>query len=217
MNLFCNVIIYDDGVLCYTSDYQFDQILRDPECVDIYKDIFMNYLSQSYPLFTKVDSILDEYLTIGLDVLKTTSDSEAYSLHSEPCIVPFITNEIMERSIKKEIPYREEVMKLFIEFIVNERKVLNTGNFKCFFTLKGIEDFINSGRVSEIPENFYELLTKDACIAIIKNMMPYFKNGTYHILKNEIALIDSNLHIFVSLASSHLIFSKTQMNWFIYT
>lgn len=208
MNLFCNVLICSEGVLCYTSDYKYGQILRDSECIEVYKQIFKEYLEQAYPLLTKVESIVQEYLSIGQDVLKMTTRAEAYALHADPCAVPFITDEVLERAVKESVPQREQVLGLFSKYIREEKAVLDTGNFKCNFTLGGIENFIKSGRISEIPDDFYDSIEEKDCVDIIKMMIPYFENGTYRILKNQIADIKSNLHIFVSFASSHLIFSK---------
>lgn len=209
MNLFCNSIICEDGILCYTSDYAYGQFIRDEECIEVYRQIFEQYLRQTYPLLTKVDSIIQEYLSLGQSVLNGTAQAVAYSLHREPCVIPFIEKHILEKSLKKTMPNREQMIEVFHQYIVEERKAINKGNFKCSFTFKGVEDFILNGQMEEIPNDFYDPLEPKDCIEIVKKMLPYFKSGKYQLLKGTLEEIESDLHIFVAPSTGHFLFSKS--------
>lgn len=210
MNLFCNVVICDEGVICYTSDYEYGQILRDEECIEAYKQIFDQYRKQTYPLLTRVESVIQEYLSVGQDVLKGAAQAKAHSLHAEPCVIPFISDEILKKKIRETLPQREQIVELFSRYIKEEREIIDIGNFCCSFTLQGIEKFIRTGKMEEIPEDFYYLLNINECVEIIREMIPYFANGTYRLLKNQLAKINSDLHIFASPSAGHLLFSKNK-------
>ena len=209
MNLFCNCIICGKSVLCYTSDYSYGQLIREAECARAYKDIFSQYQKQTYPLLERVDSIMQEYLSLGKTVLKGAS-AMAYSLHAEPCGVPFITDELLEKHLRREIPQREQMRQIFSNYIKEEKAAVDQGGFRCYFTVRGVEAFIEKGRLGEIPNDFYEPFTKAECLDIIRRMLPSFARGSYRLLKNRMAEIPSDLHIFVAPTTGHFLFTNNR-------
>lgn len=210
MNLFCNVVICDEGVVTYTSDYMYGQLMRDKNVIQMYQKLFEYYQSQTYPLLTKVSSVLQEYMSVGQDVMMGTEQARAHSLHAEPCVIPFINERILRKNIKKTVLGREEDIELFLRYIEVEREVIDNGNFCCSFTLQGIEKFILTGKIEEIPGDFYYAIEQKDCIEIIKQMLPYLRKGIYRILKNKRAQINNELHVFASPSTGHLLFTQNK-------
>lgn len=210
MNLFCNVIICDEAVLCYTSDYTYGQLLRKEEFVKAYQDLFQTYQSHTYPLLSKVKSVIEEYLFVGQDVLCGMETAKAYSLHAEPCAIPFISREILEKQLVLQLPHREQLIEMFENYILEEKEMLDQGKLCCSFTLNGLERFIREGRQEEIPEDFYYPIETSDCIKMVTDMLPYFQNGAYRIMKNRLSDMNSKLHIFMSPAKGHLLFQKKE-------
>lgn len=210
MNLFCNCIICTQGVLCYTNDYSYGQLISDGEGINAYMQLFEKYRHSTYPLLKKVDSIVQEYLSVGQEVLTGTSQPMAYSLHAQPCAVPFITDELLNRKLRLEIPQREQALQIFSQYIAEEKNAIDKGNFTCFFTADGIEEFISKGTLSEIPDDFYIPFEQKDCLDILKRMLPYFENGKYRLLKNQLAKIENNFHIFIAPSTGHFLFSNNK-------
>lgn len=210
MNLFCNCIICSKGILCYTNDYSYGQLISDSEGIKAYRNLFEQYIHSTYPVLTKVDSIIKEYLSVGQSVLIGTSQPMAYSLHAQPCVVPFITDELLGRKLRAEIPQREQVLKVFSQYIKEEKNAIDIGNFTCFFTADGIEEFILQGKLSEIPDSYYIPFEQKDCLEIMERMIPYFENGKYRLLKNRLAKIENNLHIFMAPSTGHFLFSNVK-------
>lgn len=210
MNLFCNVIVCEEVVLCYTNDYSYGQLLRKPEFVKAYQKLFQSYRSQTYPLLAKVESVLGEYLSVGQEVVRSMKTTKAYSLHAEPCAVPFISREMLEKYLVQELPNREQLMGLFENYICEEKEMLDQGKLCCSFTLGGLERFIREGRQEEIQENFYHPFEKQDCLRIIKEMLPYFQNGTYRLLKKRLSNMNNTLHVFMTPSKGHLLFQKKE-------
>lgn len=210
MNLFCNIVICETGILGYTSDYGYGQIFKEREFIQMYQEIFQQYKEQTYPLLIKIESVLNEYLSVGQDVLKGLDLEKAYTLHSEPCVVPFISRDILEKYILYELPQRVQTQEMFWKYICEEKEMLDAGKLCCNFTLQGVERFIQEGRVEEIPEDFYNPFKKSDCVKMIKDMLPYFQNGTYRLLKNRLSQINSRLHVFVAPSTGHLLFEKKE-------
>lgn len=208
MNLFCNVVICDEGVLCYTSDYRYGQLLRDKDCIQTYKQLFEQYRAQTYPLFVKMESALQQYMLVGKEMLNGFNQVRAHALQAEPCIVPFVSDMILRKQVKESLPQREEIIALFRDFIKEERELFAIGNACCTFTVQGVEQFILSGVIEEIPQEFYNPLPQKECIELVKKMLPYFEKGYYRLLKNQLAQMSNNLHIFVSPTNGHFLFSK---------
>lgn len=205
MNLFCNCVICEEGVLSYTSDYAYGQLICDRESIEVYKQIFEQYRQQTYPLLRKIDSIIQEYMLIGQSVLGSAGQSVVYSIHSEPCVVPFINDRILKKQVREMMPQRENSLQIFHQYIEQERKILDQGQFNSFFTLQGIEHFIENGKVGEIPDDFYDPLDQEDCLSIIHEMLPYFENGSYRILKDRLAMISRELYIFVAPFTGHFL------------
>lgn len=205
MNLFCNYVICGKSVCCYTSDYSYGQLICEPECVKALMDLFYRYQKRTYPLFERVDSIIQEYLLLGKKVLEGAG-TRAYSLHAEPCGVPFITDELLEKHLRRGLPEREKMLQVFSGYIKKERLAVEEGRFQCYFTLEGVKAFLKKGRLGEIPDDCYEPFTEEECLDMIRDMLPEFAKGNYRLLKNHMAEIPNDLHIFVASATGHFLF-----------
>lgn len=125
-------------------------------------------------------------------------------------MVPFVTEEMLRSQIREEMPSREQMVIIFGRYIAELRQAVDMGKCRSYFTIDGTEDFILNGKIGEIPDNFYHPLKKEDCLEILKNMLPYFADGKYRLLKNQLANIQSNLHIFVAASAGHFLFSNSQ-------
>ena len=209
MNMFCNTLICEEGVLCYTSDYGFGQLIRDKESIRIYQKIFMQYRKETYAFMIKMKSIMEQLCMTRDNYVFKGKNRNFYTIGAEPCVLPFVTDYILDKKIHQDMPYRDQAIKLFREYINNVRGAADRGDYHVFFTMAGINYFMQGQRLLGIPHDFYDEFTQKECIDMIKKLIPYVKTGKYRILKNKLEDLSGEVEVFVSPEVCQLVF-KTE-------
>ncbi|MEG2641043.1 MAG: hypothetical protein RSA71_01025, partial [Eubacterium sp.] len=73
-----------------------------------------------------------------------------------PCILPFVTEDILNRTICNPLPQREDLIQLFLDYTGRQReRMCITNALITYFTPQGLDYFVSTGRTSEIPDDFY--------------------------------------------------------------
>lgn len=204
-NGFPCLILTQTCALACTSDYKAGICLTEPHTVQMIWDLYHVYLNKCFPLFHTVDSVLEECLVLG-NMLWT--DDISYSIQPEPCVIPFITPEILESAVLPDLPGRDGLMPKLQEYVTLANSKLSFCNSHLYHTKQGIDMFAKTGRVTEIPYELYRPFTIEERIFLLGELERQCARGLYRLLKKPLDQISDNLHLFVNPTAGYLLFTN---------
>lgn len=164
-------------------------ILLENEINDYLSHQFDKIYSQA-ELFCKNISSPSDIINYYLEDSFIFQDSENnYSFSYEPCIVPALDQELIKKIYpgdNKNKEYVENFLNSDHKHILNHIK--KGKNFFFYFTKSGLQSFYDTGKVSEIPNQFLNPFSKTDVIRIlnrtinIANSYPTFR---FYLIKEE--------------------------------
>lgn len=173
------MIITSDSVVTLSHDLNYAALFHSCDFIKIYSSIYDDILNISKPMLTKY--------TTPMQLFKYYMEQESkgifykYSFFSEPCIMNFITESILDKYIVPDLPNREEILKLYLTRINTYRELYKNGHcFTSFFTEEGINQFVATGRVTDIPAEYYFPIEKNDRNYMIKIMYEYALQSSYN-------------------------------------
>lgn len=204
----CLILTSEYAITC-TSDYQMGILYESSDVISMFWNLFASYQDHCQKLFEVVkmipgnDQIFQEVIT---------TESPCYVLQPEPCLTPFITEEILRNVLSPKLPDHENMIPLILELFSRPREVLDVSDTCISFTQKGLEHFVNTGKVKEIPDVFYEPFSPENRVKIMEAMLPYCQKGVYRILNIHNHLthgeIPVNFHLCVNGNLGYFLFTN---------
>lgn len=165
---------------------------------------FHDALSNAKPLSTSFRSVLDTFLQNFYH--KTSAQNIQYYLAAEPCLIRFFSDKILEQHLKSELSDREKILKLLKAYVEKQKSFKN---YYYFFTKKGLENFLETGRLHEIPDEIYEPFHDSDRINFLRQL--YEENQSQprtFLLNGDLTDIPDNFNLFSSASTGFLLFSK---------
>ncbi|MDO4273471.1 MAG: helix-turn-helix transcriptional regulator [Eubacteriales bacterium] len=204
LNIFPGLILTENYAITCTSDYHAGILYHDKKTLNLLWDIFKSYKNKCQPLFNLVHSFVDEISILGQIIWHTPF---SYMIQAEPCLVPYITAEILEAVIEPELPNRNDLITYFSQYIaVCKEKVLEKSRY-IYCTQQGIERFVNTGRLLEVPDELYRPMNKKQRLQLLEQAMIHCRDVHYRLLKKPLDLISGKLHLCLSSTSGYLLFN----------
>lgn len=202
--LSCMILTTEYALLC-TSDYCTGILHHDRQTVEALWKLYHSYQSKCAPLFHMVDSVLEECAEINSIGWGRTP---SYAIQPEPCLIPFITPQMIENVIYPNIPGRSLLVSQLQNFISESRQRINSRNSHIYHTKNGLISFAKTGRMSEIPNEIYSPFTKKQRILLFQQLLTAFRTSGFWLLKGPLEFLPNNFHLYVTETSGYLLFSN---------
>lgn len=199
----CMILTQTCAITC-TSDYKTGILYTEPRTVRMIWELYHTYLNKCFQLFHTVDSVLEECSVLGN---MGWNDSPSYAIQPEPCLVPFITPEILENAILPDLPDREALIPHLQEYISVSRNRLPNSDSHLYHTKQGIEAFAQTGQIMEIPREIYRPLTIEERIFLLEALVEQCSHCDYRLFKKPLDQIPNNLHLCINTTSGYLLFT----------
>lgn len=200
----CLLLTTDFAITC-TSDYKTGIFYRDKTVVSMLWDVYSSYQNQCSPLFHLMNFIPENGSEFDNELYKK---APSYILQPEACLTPFISDEILNNVLCPVFSDRNHMLEQIKELLSSNRKQLDTTAIHVYFTKQGLLEFCRTGRIKEIPDNFYRPFTPKERILLLQSMLPYCVAGNYRILKKPLNQLSENLHLCVNVHSGYLLFNN---------
>lgn len=157
-------MVADNIVLLLSCDGQTALCLTKPDIVAHFRNLFLDSLSKATSMVfsqTTPVSILQNMLE---------DDFPAGPLHTlewQPCLATFLTEEMVEKYVIPDLPGREEIIRLGCARI---RQLAGMEEHSCIFSRSGMEEFAQTGVISDIPSQYAYPLDIEDRIRILTTM-----------------------------------------------
>lgn len=200
--LSCLILTGESAISC-TSDHSSGIFYSQPETVRILWDQFLRYKEKCAALFKTVNTLSEE-----LDMFNTLGQGmeDSYAIQSEPCLIPFISPDLVGKYIRPDLPGRESLIPVLNDFLASQRKRICSGNFHVYQTLSGIRSFLETGQINEIPDGIcFPLSPADRKLLISCLLQNAGKK--YRLLFGPLRNLPGNFHLYVSSSGGYLLFT----------
>ena len=194
MNILPCVLVTGNQVLLFTQNCKEGLLIGDNTITEFYREKFLDLFEKCIPMAEKVPDprgILDFYRP-HLDSLH---DCLAFDIAEQPCFLRFLDMDMISRRLHKEL--RESPFYSALEeylCALNDPAIRLT----CYFIKDGVERFLETGRVDEVPEIFYDPFSEQERYDILKRIYEYYQNKNCEIrmLRPEYGTITKNISMF---------------------
>lgn len=174
------------------------------DIVQTLNNYFVNTLNSANPLSISFSSVLNSFLLEFFS--KATSHTMQYYLASEPCLIRFFDDAILEKYLNPHLSNRKSTLDLIRAYI---QKQNTFKNFFYFFTKQGLQNFLQTGTLHEIPADIYKPFEYTDRIRLLQKL--YNENQArprIFLLKNRLENISDNFNLYSSSSTGYLLFSK---------
>lgn len=141
------VIITGDYVLRIANDYKSALLYNDEKLRSIFLEKFSQRLLGAKPILESISTEPEEFFA-RISSLGFGETEAIYNLMFQPCLIPYIPRQTIDNCLRKEIltPRLYEQAQEYLTRSYSKHK-----NFQTVFTQEGLELFLRSGRIIEIP------------------------------------------------------------------
>lgn len=162
-------ILGQKSVLSLSYDCKKGILYSQPHTVSLFQQIFSEIQTDCLPLFELMNTETSQFWDHRR--WPTTHHPMTYSLQYEPCWAFFYSMDIVESRLRDDLPNRAEILSFFTQR--REQISLLEGTMRCtaFFTMDGLDSFLKSGRLSELPDKIYSPLTLEQRAELFRRMI----------------------------------------------
>lgn len=191
-SMFPFTLVSDNYVLMISYNLKYAMLTDDKNIVGISKSVFNEKVKKSYSLINDITDLSD-YTSLYIEHYKKYNNAQLITIEYEPCLFPYIEPEVIKEIVYKELAEYDEIVQRCMEI----RNLYNkTRHNQLYFTKEGVLNFLNNGRIAEIPDIVYEPIPLSERINIL-NKLCYDakteKSKELHIIKHEKLKVPKNL------------------------
>ena len=191
-------VLGQKSVLCLSQDGEKAMQIFQPDTLTVYQRIFDEIRAQCRPIFAIQNNQITQFWDYNRWL--PAHPDMSYSLQASPCWGFFYTMDIVEKQLSPNLPNREQILLFFnghqkqISLLNGKRK--NTS----FFTAEGLESFLQTGRIDELPDEIYEPLPKAFRKELLRRMMDCIQKGYYipYLIHSDKFRMPHALNFFIS-------------------
>lgn len=172
---FPNVMISEQGVLLCGADYSHAMYTGNPAVQRYFQRLFRTQLNGCRPLTR---------LCLGLreQIERYTSQMQAgdpkqpmLSLEWQPCLMWAVSEQEIQFFLPKNVPFRNEYLNQYLPYL---RKIQQWEKAIFFFTRDGLEYFVQTGSLQEVPDDILAgPLPMNMRIELLRRMLEGARQG----------------------------------------
>ena len=185
-----NLILTSQYMMAISSDYSSALISRSSNLMELCQKHFALQKQSSWPIFQPTKSF-EEYLTVML--LGQSSDYSC-CIMDHPCTLPFLTPEILQRILNHSAVSPDVMMQINSQISSTQDSSMKSDTY---FSLSGLQKFMQSGRFTEVPAQYYSPLNPSEIRYLLDTVCQAAKAGHYrmHLMRSSYFEIPPHLCI----------------------
>ena len=193
-SLFPYLIVTDNYSITISYDRKSAVITQDKNIIKLHKQLFEQKIDESYALIADINTLMG-YSSIYVEHLQhfDIANTKLLTIEYEPCVTPYISDEVIEMCMRRDIPNFPVIFERAKSCIAQYRNfMLKTS----IFTERGLDNFITTGRITEIPEIAYNPIPPKARIQILNALCKSatdLKQSSLHLIRDDKLHLPKNL------------------------
>lgn len=201
--VYSNLLITGSSVILFTDDLKESIVMSDPVFVTLFLEKFQNLTADKPKLFfffRDIRTLIENAQKTIIHRQRMFEETEYY-YSSLPCLLPILTDNILERHISMELIAKmqgrgEDSLKCIYGYVESIRKLYTENDYNevVLFSEGGLRSFMQTGRISDVPPELYSPLTEPERRQMLLTLADH-PNLRYHVLKKELSAPEGMLGI----------------------
>ena len=205
------ILTQDYAVMC-SVDYRQGVLFKDPQVVGNMWKLYREYQGKCSELFRFLDLDLEDMTQVNRMVAMVDYSIPYYIMERELGIEPLLSRDILDHCIDPAIPERKTYVDQLDGKISELREAVESGRFKMYFSMTGLDNFVRDGIVTGLPEGILIPANKEDKISILRNLQAYCHEGHYRMLGRRLETISPHLHIGINGGIVYLTFNGPEQH-----
>lgn len=174
------LLLTSDCCVGFSKDLEHALFSRVPDSMALCAALFAKLQRHAKPLVTLIpDAVAHIQAYSSFQAFSTDSDKEFYSFFTGPCLALFYDEAMLARYVNRDMPHADVVISQYTQMIREIYTVMRTIHMTSYFSEAGLDYFLKSGRVVEIPDEYYHPLSKGTCLHLLQAMLDHAGTGLY--------------------------------------
>lgn len=208
-NLFSSMVLTSSYAFVFSSQLQYGFLFSNPNVLLRLQDIFEELKSNASLVVRKQESFYTQFEFFNnIEIFNDmeTDRQPGYSFQREPCLVPLMPQSFPDQYLIETSVKQAHFLAKVKQYISKHAAASRTRTTQFIFTESGVQDFLDSGRISEIPPSIYRPLEYSDRTLMIQNLIHACHAQGYRMLKPQAPIAASALNIYVTSRKGYLMF-----------
>lgn len=190
LNLFPYLVLTSEYALTCSVKSDAAILYQDTKTLDLFRTIFEQQYDTASCLLNQItDSGLD-YLSVSQS--QVPAEEVAYQISACPCLLSLADRFIYDKYVT-DIPERKILVDSVTSYSLFLEHQQQQGLLKSFFTLRGLNSFVQTGRVPDIPPALFHSVKKQDLKYLIKKLYDKVSNGHVQMLTGALENLPINI------------------------
>ncbi|MGF7145663.1 hypothetical protein HNQ56_004106 [Anaerotaenia torta] len=209
-SVFPYLILTSDKVVCISYDLSYATLYLDPAVHSLYQTQFTHLQHLCRAIVTKIEDPMSLFLQLAdyeQKNLKRNAPSFAYSLFTQPCFL-YCADRYLYDKYMYPMPGKNEIVDLYAARSTLYFDAIKNGYvYTSYFTLEGLDEFWRTGRINELPDDFYSPLEPDDRLLLIERIIDLAAGSPFQTIAINLDQMDVPSNFIMSaLVENMLIF-----------
>lgn len=167
-SMFPYTVISDNYTLMLSYNFKYAILTNNENVVKTTKLVFEEKIKNTYPLISDITDVLS-YSNIYVEHHSkyNQKDTQLITIEYEPCVFPYLDTELVKALLKKDIPNYNTIVERCLNIKDSYKKIKLS---QSYFTKAGVQNFIDNGRINEIPEFVYDPIPFEIRIELLEKL-----------------------------------------------
>ena len=206
------MIVTTDYVLVFSENIKQGVLFSQKDMVANFSNLFESLKKESKSMGGQILNLEDQmnYFNSG-DFEKI----KGYEFQQQPCFVPLMPVEFADKYLIQELPNREMFVEMTVEYIRMLMEQLKSGMWTIMFTKDGIENFIETGNIDELPKGTYHEIEMADKKLLIRNLILACSSLNYRMMRQDAPIAKCRINLYTNARKGCMMFKnvKNQMIW----
>ena len=200
-NFLSSMILTSEYAVAFSMEEEYGMLLSDPQTIRQLQTLFYSLKEDASLMACKMDS-LEKQLKAFANI---NFDNIGIGFQQEACLVPMIPTAFLEKYLHRSILEQQLLKENVFQYVSVSGQILEASKSTFIFTEKGIRAFVNSGRISELPESVYYPLEYSDRLVLIRRLMKECEAGKYQMLRPNAPITECKICLYSGMQGGYLL------------
>lgn len=147
------LLITKEAALWIDKDYEHAQLVRNQDVIGYYYQVFKNHFENGEKILQRSLDI-EEWQQVAHSI--ESAGAECHCINWQMCVLELLPVEVIQKYIRGD----QQIVTAALSFYKSRIKMINAKKERSeYISLAGIRYFVETGKILEIPDSWYEPVT----------------------------------------------------------
>lgn len=205
-NLLSSMILTSEYAILFSMEEEYGMLLSEQDTIQHLKMIFQSLKEETSLIACKMDSLekqLESFENINFS-------KRGVSFQPESCLIPMLPQAFLEKYLNRNLLSQPLIREKVDQYMSHAEQILEISNTTFIFTETGIQRFVNSGKVSELPDSVYYPLEYNDRLVLIRRLIKECEYGKYQMLRSDAPIAETEICLYSAAQEGYILLPNTQ-------